>query len=173
MNKKLECIFKRRSVRRYTNEDVPDDLIKDILSAGMSAPSAVAKDPWEFIVVKDKRSLEKITEGLPNGQMLPSAAVGIVVCGDISRAHTNALSYLIQDCAAAIENILLAASILGLGSVWLGVHPREDRVAYIANFFKLPENILPIAVLSIGWPADPVEARTRYNARRVHREKWS
>ena len=103
MNDKLRIIFERRSVRRYQDKPVTEDMVKDMLEAAMAAPSAVARDPWHLIVVRDKQMLARIAEGLPNGKMLADAGVGIIVCGDIEKAHDNQVSYMIQDCSAAIE----------------------------------------------------------------------
>ncbi|MFO7901129.1 MAG: nitroreductase family protein [Planctomycetota bacterium] len=172
MNSALNSIFARRSIRDYDAKDVDDTLVSDLLEAAMAAPSAVAKDPWEFVVVRDKDMLRRIAEGLPNGKMLAKAAVGIVVCGDPNRVHDGQLSYLLQDCAAAIENLLLAASMLGLGACWLGVHPREERVAHVRSLLNVPEPVTPISVISIGWPAQSPPARTRYRADAVHFETW-
>lgn len=172
MNQQLNFIFKRRSVRRYLERPVSNEMVKDILEAAMAAPSAVAKDPWHFIVIRDKKTLAKVVEALPNGKMLGEAAVGIVVCGDLDAAHDNALSYMIQDCSAAIENLLLAVANLDLGACWLGVHPRQDRIDHIKTVFQLPENVLPLAAVAIGYPEEEKEARTRYNEAKVHHEKW-
>jgi len=172
MNPKLDLIFSRRSIRRYTDEDVSDELVRDILEAGMAAPSAVAKDPWHVLVIRDKTRLAEIAAGLPSGGMLADAGVGFVICGDIDAAHDNQLSYMLQDCSAMIENILLAVSALGLGACWLGVHPREDRVRHIKALFGLPEPIIPIAAIAIGHPAQQADPRTRFNAAKVHVEAW-
>jgi len=172
MNPKLDLIFSRRSIRRYTDDDISEELVQDLLEAGMAAPSAVAKDPWHVIVVRDKATLARIASGLPNGGMLADAGVGFVICGDIDAAHDRQLSYMLQDCSAMIENILLAASALGLGACWLGVHPREDRVQHIKTLFDLAESIVPISAIAIGRPAQEAEARTRFNAAKVHMEKW-
>lgn len=173
MNDKLSLIFARRSVRRYTNRDVPEDMVRDILEAAMAAPSAVAKDPWRIVVVRDGDRLARIAEGLPNGKMLASAPVGFVVCGDTSAAHDNQLSYLLQDCSAAIENTLLAVSALGLGACWLGVHPRQERVAHLRNVLGLPEDVIPVSAIAIGWPEGTAPpARTRFDESKVHFERW-
>jgi nitroreductase len=172
MNSKLDMIFKRRSVRQYQEKTIPDKIIEDILKAAMAAPSACAKDPWDFVVVKDWKMLEAIADGLPNGKMLGKANVGIVVCGDVDKAHDNQLSYLLQDCTASIENLLIAANILGIGACWLGVHPREERCEHIRNLLGIPDNIIPVAVISLGYPAEEKEARTRYSGEAVHLEKW-
>lgn len=172
MNPQLNLLFARRSVRVYRHEEVSDDAVRDLLQAAMSAPSAVAKDPWEFIVVRQRETLAEIAAGLPNGGMLREAALGIVVCGDLERAHDRQLSYLLQDCSAAIENLLLAASAWGLGACWLGVHPREERVQHLRRLLQIPEHVLPIAAIAIGWPAESPPPRTRYREAAVHRERW-
>ncbi len=172
MNPKLDYAFSRRSIRVYETKDVSDDLVRDILQAAMAAPSAVAKDPWDFVVVRDAEMRAKIAEGLPNGKMLAKAPVGIIVCGNQDRAHDHQLSYLLQDCSAAIENLLLAVNSLGLGACWLGVHPREERAVHIRGLLNIPETITPIAAVAIGWPAETQPARTRYREDAVHHEKW-
>jgi len=172
IKKNLGFIFGRRSIRVFLPGEVSDEQVKTLLEAAMSAPSAVAKDPWRFVVVREKETLKKIADALPNGKMLPNAAVGIVVCGDIEAAHDKQLSYLLQDCAAAIENLLLAAHTLGLGTCWLGVHPRENRVKAIKEILGLPENIIPVSVVAVGKPGEVKEPQTRYKAEKVHYERW-
>jgi nitroreductase len=172
MNPALPWIFQRRSVRRYTERPVPDELVHDLLEAAMAAPSACAKDPWEFVVIRDRALLAKIAEGLPNGKLLAGAGVGIVVAGNMDRAHGREESYLLQDCSAAIENLLLAAAALGLGACWLGVHPRPDRVTHVRALLRLPPSVVPVSALAIGWPAERPEPRTRYREAAVHRETW-
>lgn len=172
MNPVLQNIFARRSVRSYREEIIPDKIVRDLLEAAMAAPSACGKDPWHFIVVKDKTTLDRLANGLPYGQMLREAPLGIVVCGDIEEANGNELSYLLQDCSAAIENLLLAASQLGLGGCWLGVHPRADRIEHLRNLFELPEHIIPVSAIALGWPDESSEPRTRYRDEAVHHETW-
>ncbi len=172
MNPKLNYAFTRRSIRAYRDKDVSDDLILDILEAAMAAPSAVAKDPWDFVVVRSAEMRAKIAECLPNGKMLAHAPVGIVVCGDLRRAHDGQLSYLLQDCSAAIENLLLAVNSLGLGACWLGVHPREERMVHIRACLNVPEHVIPVAAIAIGWPGETQSPRTRYREEAVHREMW-
>jgi len=172
MNPKLEFLFSRRSIRAYQPEDVGEDLVRDLLEAAMAAPSAAAKDPWEFLVIRNRDMLAKIAEGLPNGKLLAHAAVGVVVFGDLRRANDGLLSYLLQDCSAAIENLLLAADTLGLGACWLGVHPREDRITHIRSLLSIPDAVIPVAAIAIGWPAESKEPRTRYRENAVHHETW-
>lgn len=172
MNPSLNFIFQRRCVRMYQERDVGEDLVRDLLEAGMSAPSAVAKDPWHFIVVREADTRARMVEQLPNGKMLVAAPVGIVVCGDLERAHVRSLSYLLQDCSAATENILLAAQALGLGAVWLGIHPREPRVQHVRDVLGIPDHVIPVAAIALGWPAEFPEPRTRYRDDAVHRDRW-
>jgi len=172
MNPILTPIFARRSIREYTQQDIPDDMIRDLLEAAMAAPSAVAKDPWHFIIVRVQQTRDRIADALPNGQMLRQAPVGLVICGDLGKAHDCQLSYLLQDCSAAIQNLLLGASMLGLGACWLGVHPRDERIAHIRELFALPDQILPVAAIALGWPAARPRPRTRFNKAAVHWETW-
>jgi len=172
MNSDLNFVFSRRSIRAYGSEHVGKNLVRDLLEAAMAAPSAAAKDPWEFVVIQNRDMLAKSAEGLPNGKMLARAAVGIIVCGDLRRAHDGLLSYLLQDCSAAVENLLLAAHALGLGACWLGVHPREDRIAHIRTVLNIPDAVVPVAAIAIGWPVESQEPRTRYRENAVHHEGW-
>ncbi|MGB9604105.1 MAG: nitroreductase family protein [Verrucomicrobiia bacterium] len=172
VRKNLDFIFGRRSIRVFLPGEVTDEQVKILLEAAMAAPSAVAKDPWRFVVIRNRGTLRRIADVLPNGKMLADAAVGIVVCGDIEAAHDRQLSYLLQDCSAAIENLLLAAHILGLGACWLGVHPRENRIKAIKQILGLPEQVIPVSAIAIGKPGEIKEPRTRYSADKVHYERW-
>jgi nitroreductase len=172
MNPELEWIFSRRSVRKYQDKKIPETMFTDLLEAGMAAPSAVARDPWHFLVIQKPDTLQQLADILPNGQMLRRAPAAFVVVGDINRAHDRRESYMLQDISAAIENILLAANSLGLGGCWLGVHPRPDRMAGIRKLFSLPGNIIPVCAIALGWPAEHPEPRTRYKEECVHLEKW-
>jgi nitroreductase len=172
MNEKILPILSRRSIRTYTAEPVTDDEVRALLEAAMSAPSAMATDPWRFLVLRDRASLSALADLLPYGKMLNQAALGIVVCGDLAQAHRQEMSYLLQDCTAAVENVLLAAHLLGLGAVWLGVHPNEDRITGIRARFGVPKEILPLAAIAIGHPAEHPAPRTRYKDASVHIGRW-
>jgi nitroreductase len=170
MDERIRFIFGRRSIRAYTSEVVGDETIRRLLEAAMAAPSAAASDPWRFVVIKNRGMLMKLTQVLPHGQMLASAALGIVVSGDLEAAHDHQLSYLLQDCAAAIENLLLCAHLLGLGACWLGVHPRENRVKSLQTLLKLQNSVIPIACIAVGYAAESKEPRTRFNPNYVRFE---
>jgi nitroreductase len=172
MNSKLNFIFNRRSIRKFTDKAVSEENITELLEAAMAAPSACAKDPWRFIVVRNRENLQQIAKLLPNGNFLAEAPLGIIVCGDIGAVHAGSESYMLQDCSAAIENILLAATALGLGTCWLGVHPRTERITGITNFFELPANIVPVSVIAAGHPEKMPEKNTRFMPNNIHWEKW-
>ena len=172
MNPVLTPLFARRSIRRFTDQTIGDDCVRDLLAAAMAAPSAVAKDPWSFIVIRGDDTRAAIAALLPNGSMLAKAPVAIIVCGDSDVAHGGELSYLLQDCSAAIENLLLAASMLSLGACWLGVHPRQERIDGIREILSIPERVIPVSAIALGHPAEDKPARTRFRDEAVHYECW-
>jgi nitroreductase len=169
-NDKLQFILSRRSIRVYAPGEVNEAVVTQLLQAAMAAPSALC--PWRFVVIRKKKTLSTITAALPNGDMLATAPLCIVVCGDLDAAHDRQLSYLLQDCSAAIENLLLCAHALGLGACWLGVHPQEERIRKLEEILQLPASVIPIAAISIGHPGEEKKPRTRFNCEYVHWEKW-
>jgi len=168
----LQFILGRRSIRVFAPGEISEETVTKLLQAAMAAPSAGTADPWRFVVVRQRETLARIAAALPFGRMLASASVGVVVCGDLEAAHDRQESYLLQDCSAATENLLLAAHSLGLGACWLGVHPREDRVGKLRGLLSLPESVIPVACVAIGRPGEKKEPRTRFSAAHVHRERW-
>ena len=164
----VQTIFARRSIRKYTDEPVGEEDVKTLLKAAMAAPSASNRKPWQFVVVTERQTLGALAEAHPHGKMLFEAPLCISVCGDLTEMER----YWVQDCSAATENLLLAVTALGLGAVWLGVYPKEDRVVAVREILGLPETITPLNLVSIGHPAEKREARTQYDGARVHRERW-
>ncbi len=164
----LETIFARRSIRKYTQEPVEQKRIEMLLKAAMAAPSASNRKPWQFVVVTERETLDALAEAHPYGKMLFDAPLCISVCGDLTEMER----YWVQDCSAATENLLLAATALGLGAVWLGVYPRDQRVASVRTTLALPDHITPLNLISIGHPAEEKEPRTQYDESRVHWERW-
>ncbi len=167
----LEAILTRRSIRRYTSEPVPEDLIHRLLQAAMAAPSARNKKPWAFVVVDDRTILEAIPDFHPHAAMLREAPLAIVVCADTTRQPLD--GYWLQDCSAATENILLAAHALGLGACWVGVQPRPEREQGLRRLLGLPDAIRPVAAVALGWPAEKKPPANRYDPGRVHRNRWA
>lgn len=172
MNSRLADIFARRSIRKYTDQFVDDELLNDLLEAAMAAPSAQACDPWHFIIVRNPKVLGALAELLENGRHLAHAAAGIVCCTDPHRAKDGREEYALMDAAAAMTQLLLAASTMGLGACWSELHPFEERMAGTRALLKIPDAILPVAIAALGWPAQRAEPRTRYRASAVHSEHW-
>ena len=167
-NEFIKTIFARRSIRKYKSQAVAKGNIKKMLEAAMSAPSASNRKPWHFVTVENRRTLDSLGRVHPHGKMLFDAPFCIAVCGD----PKISVRYWVQDCSAATENLLLAATALGLGAVWLGVYPREERIAGVRRILKIPENVIPLNIVSIGHPSEEKEPRTQYDETRVHREHW-
>lgn len=164
----LETIFARRSIRKYTREPVTEEQVRNLLEAAMAAPSANNSQPWHFVVVQDREQLRRLAEAHPYGRMQAEAALSIAVCADPALSPL----YWVQDCSAATENLLLAATSLGLGGVWLGVYPKQDRVVRVKEVLGIPEGIEVLCLVAIGHPAEKKPPRTQFNPQRVHRDRW-
>ena len=161
----ISNIMTRTSIRQYTNEPVTKDDIETMLRAGMAAPTAVNKQPWHFVAVTDK---SKLAELAGRRNMIKQAGVAIVVCGNMDKALQGpAQAFWVQDCSAATENILLAANALGLGAVWTGCYPMDDRVAEVSKVLKLPETIVPLCVIAIGHPAEQPTPKDKWKPENV------
>jgi nitroreductase len=166
----LEAIRTRRSIRRYTEAPVSDEIVTTLLEAAMAAPSAGNEQPWHFIVIRDPNMLEQIGHEHQYAQMAKDAQVVIVICCDETLEQYE--GFWVQDCAAATQTLLLAAHAQGLGAVWCGVYPAEDRVLAIRKLLALPEQIVPLCLVPIGYPAEKKPPAERYNSARVHHEHW-
>lgn len=166
----LQAIFTRRSIRKYTGAPISEEHMETLLKAGSSAPSAHNLQPRHFIVIKNPATLDYISEMHPYAKMLPQAGCCIIVCGDDEVQKTKGL--LVEDCAASIENILLAAHGLGLGAVWCGLYPAPELTKIIATTAKLPENIEPIGMVVVGHKVEAKEPADRFDRARVHYDQW-
>ncbi len=167
----IDQIMARRSIREYQDKKVEKHKIDQLLKAAMAAPSAMNIKPWEFVVVTNAEVMDEIRSSLMFGKH--NAPMAIVVCGNTSFfEHPMASRFWVQDCSAATENILLAAVGLGLGTVWLGVHPIHNFTKRISEILNLPENVKPLNVIYVGYPAEQKPARTQYDPDRVHWEKY-
>ena len=159
----ISNIMTRTSIRSFTDEPLTDSQIETLLRAGMAAPSAVNKQPWKFVVVKNKPLLQQIADSLPNTR-LSSAVCAIVVCGDMTKTLDGvARDFWIHDCSAATENILLAAHALELGAVWAGIFPNPDRVDKLRGLIDIPETQIPLCVIAIGHPAENPTPKDKWN----------
>ncbi len=166
----MSTILDRRSVRKYTGQKVTEDQVTELLKAAMSAPSAGNQQPWCFVVVRSQEILDRIPTVHPYAAMTPHASVVIAVCGDLTGLKYS--DYWVQDCSAATENVLLAAHEGGLGAVWLGVYPTEERVKGVRQLLRLPEHIIPLSLISVGYAAESHPAADRFDANRVHYDQW-
>lgn len=165
MNNTLQTIHNRKSVRKYTEQAVPKEKLEILLKAAMAAPSSKNNQPWLFYVVSSREVLVKLSEQLPFAKMLTKAPVAIVVCGDSAKGVTNpeqSLNWAL-DCSAASQNILLAAEAEGLGAVWTGVFPYSERVRAVQNALQLPENIIPLNIIPVGYPDGEHMPKDKFN----------
>ncbi|MEF2229683.1 MAG: nitroreductase family protein [Pseudodesulfovibrio sp.] len=165
-----QAIMTRRSIRKFEDRPVPEPMVREILEAAMMAPSAGNAQPWRFVVVDDRALLDAAAATLPYAKMAAHAPLAIAVCGDLSlEKHPG---YWVQDCSAAMQNLLLAAHGLGLGAVWTGLYPVEDRAAFVRKLLKLPETVIPLGLAVLGWPAQHPESQSRFRQDRVHRNTF-
>ena len=164
----VENIMTRTSIRQYTDQAISSDTIETLLRAGMAAPTAVNKQPWHFIAVTSKDKLKEMAVNNPNARMLEQAPLAIMVCGDMQKAlEGEARASWTLDCSAATENILLAAHALGLGAVWTALYLREERAQSTIAALKLPDHIVPLCAIIIGYPAENPEPKDKWNPENV------
>ena len=165
-----QAIFSRRSIRKYTGEPVCEEQIRQVIRSGCYAPSAHNRQPWRFVVVRNPELLERIATFHPYAKMLPQAGCGIVVCGDETAQAADA--FMPQDCGACIENMLLAAHGMGLGTVWCGLHPVERLTRAMRECLSLPETIVPVGLVVLGHGAERRDVTERYAEEKVHWDLW-
>ena len=169
----LDVIMTRASVRSYTDQPVEKDKVEKMLKAAMAAPTARNQQPWAFIVVDSREILDELAETLPHAKMAAQAPLAIVACGDLTKSLSGiAQEYWVQDVSAAIENLLLAAHAMELGAVWTGVYPIPERVNDVVQVLSLPEHIIPLAVIPIGYPAGEVQPKDKWKPENVRYNKW-
>lgn len=166
----IDAINKRRSIRKFEDKPVEKEKIDLLLRAAMQAPSAVNEQPWEFIVVEDKDTLEKLSHAHDYAMAMKNGTLAILVLSNKNYFAIDSLWQ--QDLSAASENMLLEAVELGLGATWMAIAPIEDRVAYIRDLFNLPENVIPFNMIAFGYPTKEKDFDDRFKADRVHYEKY-
>lgn len=168
----MEAILTRRSIRRYTSQAISEETVRKLLKAAMSAPSANNAQPWHFVIIDDREVIAEIPTFHPYSHMLSEAALAILICGNVQNALLSSEGYLIQDCSAATQNLLLAAHAEGLGAVWLGIFPRPERIDGMRKLLELPDYIMPTALISLGYPAEEKPREDRFDPAKVHRNRW-
>lgn len=168
----IENIMSRTSVRKFTDRAIAKDTLETIVKAGMAAPTAVNKQPWDFVVVTEREVLDSLMANHPYSN-LATATAAIIVCGNMEKAmEGDGQAYWIQDCSAATENILLASHALGLGAVWCGVYPMQDRIVPVRETLKLPSYVTPLNIISMGYPAEDPDPKDKWNPSNVHYQQW-
>lgn len=169
----IETIHQRKSVRSFTSEKMSKEQLETLVRAGMAAPTAVNMQPWAFIAINDRATLDQLGEELPYAKMLKKANAAIVVCGDLQKALDGwEQIFWVQDCSAASQNILLAAESLGLGAVWTAAYPAEDRMATVSKILNLPDHIMPLNVIPVGYPDGDIEPKDKWDSENLHWNKW-
>lgn len=169
----MEVIMTRTSVREYTDQVVEKEKVDQILQAAMASPTGSNRQPWAFVVVDDREVLDELADA--TSRILNRTGLGIVVCGDLSKMHEEghpSRDYWIQDCSAASENALLAAHALDLGAVWIGVYLQDAKVKAVQEILSLPSNIVPLNILSVGYPTGPTEPKDKWNTENIHYNVW-
>ena len=166
----MSSLYTRRSIRKYTGEFVHDEQLMEALRAGMHAPSAGNRQPWAFVLIRDRQNLQIIAETNSYSKMLTSADVAILVCADTMEQKDA--GYYAQACSAATENILLSLDEQGLGGVWLGIYPSDDKMKLLTRLCRLPDHIVPFALISVGHPAETPSVHNRFKPDRIHHDVW-
>lgn len=168
-NAAIDVILKRTSIRGYQDRKVSREQLETIVRAGMAAPTAVNKQPWFFLVIEDKDILQALGKDIPTSKMVQQAPAAIIVCGNLQKAGEGWLQqYWIQDCSAASQNILLAITDLGLGGVWTSVYPAEDRMKIVSEILNLPEYLVPLNIIPVGYPAENKMPMDKWKPENIH-----
>lgn len=167
-NNAIETLMTRTSIRSYTDRAVSADTVEMLLRAGMAAPTAVNKQPWHFVVITDRAVLDSLGGNGRQSKMWKESPLAIAVCGNMDKALEGpAQAFWVQDCSAATENILLAAHALGLGAVWTGCYPMEERMTHVSQVLHLPETIVPLCVIVMGYPNEQPEPKDKWKPENV------
>lgn len=164
----MNAIFERKSVRKYTEEKLTTDQLEMLARAGMAAPSAANRQPWAFVLIDDQSLIEGLSMAMPYAHFGAKAPAVIVVCGDLNKTFPGELSdYWIQDCSAASQNILLQAEDMGLGATWTAVYPETDRIDAARKLLNLPEHLVPLNIIPVGYPAGNAKSKDNYKAENI------
>ena len=164
------AILNRRSIRKYSDKAMPDGALDKLLKSAMYAPSAMNNQAWQFVVINQRKKLDEILKVISHAEMLKSARAAVLICGDLDLEKN--IDYVQQNCSAATQNLMLCAHGLGLGSCWIGVYPVKEIISGLQDLFKLPEHIVSISLVSLGYPAENPIAEDRFKTEKVHFNQW-
>ncbi|NVN94573.1 MAG: nitroreductase family protein [Bacteroidetes bacterium] len=168
----ITTILNRKSVREFTGKMLTNETLDTLAKAGMAAPSAMNKQPWVFILINDRKTLNLMADSLPSAKMLYKAGGAIVVCGDQKKNIAGNELFWVEDCAAASQNILIAVESLELGAVWTGVFPDNKKMATVRTILEIPSDVIPLNVIAIGYPSGKDVPKNKYKKENIHWNKW-
>lgn len=168
----ITTIHQRKSVRNFTGQGVSQEQLAAILCAGMAVPTAVNRQPWSFVAITERKTLDLLRDGLPHAKMLNKAGAAIVVCALPDKAHDQSLAFAVIDATCASENMLLAAEALGLGALWTAAYPNHDRMAFVRQTLQIPESVIPLNVIPVGHPTGADQPKDKFKPENIHWEKW-
>lgn len=172
-NSAIDIIMRRKSVRAYTEQDIPKETLYLLVKAGMAAPTARNRQPWAFVIITDREILDALGDMLPSGRMLKKAPAAISVVGLPEEGSPGEINeFWVQDCSAATQNILLAVESLDLGAVWIGIHPNNERVNSVKKLLNLPQDVIPLNIISIGHPTGAEQPKDKYKPEKIHWNLW-
>ncbi len=166
----FSAMLTRRSIRKYLDKEIPNGEINNLLKSAMYAPSAMNSQAWQFVVINQRQKLDDIIKVISHAEMLKSAQAAVLVCGDLNLEKN--IDYIEQNCSAATQNLMLCAHGLGIGSCWIGVYPVKETISGLQDLFKLPEYVVPISLVSLGYPAENPIAEDRFKTEKVHFNQW-
>lgn len=170
-NRTLENIYHRSSCRHFSNKEIKDKTLIELVRAAMAAPTGKDRRPWEFIIIKERATLDKLSDALPFAKMLSTASAAIVVCGNTD-IENGGSPYWQLDCSAATQNILLAAHSLKLGALWTAAYPYKERIDPVKEILSIPPHITPLSIIPVGYPSKELRVKDKFNEEKIHIEKW-
>ena len=167
----FDAILTRRSIRQYRNDPVPEEILKKIIKAGLYAPSAMNLQPWDFMIFNTAETITRCVAAVQHGEtILKQSPAAILICGD-QKIEQN-IDYIVQNCSAATQNILLQIHEMGLGACWIAVYPLQDVISKLRESFEIPESIIPVSLVAVGYPAEEKTAEDRYKGQKIHINRW-
>lgn len=168
----LKPILERRSHRSFTDTPIPDDVLENILKAGMFAPSAMNSQPWEFLIMMADEKRTAVSELVPFWSMLKNAPLAILVMANTQNYRASTKEFIVQDCSASTMNMLLAAQAQGLGGVWLGLYPKQDIMSKISKIYNIPDHVNPFSIIALGYPYRELRPHRTYKEEKVHIDEY-
>jgi nitroreductase len=168
MENVLDLMYSRQRVRDFTDAPVSDEQLEAMLKAAMAAPSVQDRRPWHFVVVRKRKTLDKLAQLHKYAYMLEKAQLAVVICGDQKVSE----KYWVEDGCVATQNLLLAAKALGLGGVWISIYPKKKHQNAVREMLGIPDHMGVLCILAVGTPAKREQVSTRFDPKRVHQEEW-